>query len=51
MSDTPMSGRYAALGSPVPLPRPLLRIALLVLLIVPLAGCRVWNEGEQQEGL
>jgi hypothetical protein len=43
MSDTPTFGRYAeipvAIGFTVPLPRPLLLSALLILLIVPLAGC------------
>jgi hypothetical protein len=39
MSDTPMFGRYAALGFTVRFPRLLFRMALLVLLIVPLAGC------------
>jgi len=43
MNDTPTFGRYAEIpvdiSSTVSLPRPLLTIALLVLLIVPLAGC------------
>ena len=43
MSDTPTFGRYAeipvVIGFTVPLPRPLLLSALLILLIVPLAGC------------
>ena len=43
MSDTPTFGRFAeipvAIGFTVPLPGPLLLSALLILLIVPLAGC------------
>jgi hypothetical protein len=43
MSATPTFGRYAEMpvdiGFAVPLPPPLLRIALLALLVVPLAGC------------
>ena len=43
MSNTRTFGRYAeipvAIGFTVPIPRPLLLSALLILLIVPLAGC------------
>jgi len=56
MSDTPTFERYAgiplAIGFTVPLPRPLLLSALLVLLIVLFGGgVRVGNEDEQPEGL